>query len=169
MAEKTFTVNCEITKIKTVLFLAMFLIIGLPFWLGSESQTVTSYYTVPHGTYDRLYGGTLKAGAINNYLQAGRGNRTVGGQTLTNVDYFYSNAQLYVRSAGGTINLSPASKTVTFLNDAAGYSPYVRSFCRWQTSCSSGYLPMAKGSAVGKIRYGISTPTRKLCCRMTIL
>jgi hypothetical protein len=168
MSGRKIALSCEITKFKAALFIAFLLVLVMPFWLGSESQVVSSYYVSPEGTYNRLFGGTFKGGAANNYLEAGRGNRNIGGNQLNNVDYFYSNTQLYVRSVSGTLNLSPASQIVTFLTDKPTYAPYVANFCKWYKNCPVGHFPMAKGFAKGQIRYGIKIPSWKLCCRMTI-
>jgi hypothetical protein len=168
MGKKQIVVNFEITKLKTSIFLTFILVLFTPFWLGSETQIVSTYYPAPHGTLEKLFGGFLKAGAIDNFVEIGRGSRTIGGSSLTDVDYIYSNTQLYVRSATGTINFSPASETVTFLADTASYSPYVSSFCSWAANCPVGYLPLVRGVAVGQIAYGSNIPPIKLCCRMTI-
>lgn len=169
METKKIGLSCEITKLKASLFFAILLVVFMPFWLGSERQTVTSYYPAPHGSYTRLYARKTKAGDVNRFLEAGRGDRNIGGNAMNDVDYFYSNTQLYVRSPGGTINLSPASETVTFLPDNANYAPYVSSFCSWKNgNCSGGYFPIARGNAVGNIQYGAGARNFRLCCRITI-
>jgi len=184
MDTKKLEINYELTKVKTSLFLALALVISLPFWLGSERQTVSTYYPSPYGSYNRFYGGTLKVGPYDNYLEIGTGDKSVQylnglNYSFTGKNYFYSNKDLYVLAPRlNDITLNTESGNIFFASDLSGnaskrYREYLSSFCEWVAgdictpdSRGRARIPIVKGRAVGLIAYGLN-PTTSLCCRMT--
>jgi hypothetical protein len=180
MGKGKFAIICKITKLKVSVCLGLLLVICLPFGLGSETQTISSYYPSPYGSYRRFYGGNLKVGSYLNYLEAGTADVLIGPNTAGDRNVFHVKGNvgdlLLMSPADGDIRLSADTGEIVFLSDLSTnsnnwYREYLSSFCYWASpasaSCASGFMPLARGTSVGDMNYG-QTTNFELCCKMAV-
>jgi hypothetical protein len=181
MKKKNFGVSINLTKTKISMFLAVLFIVGLPFWLGGETQIISGYYPSPYGSYRTFFGDEAKIGDPDNFLLAGTDDIIIGPNTITDRNYFHAQGSPgnlnIVAPAGTSMTFNAASNSIMFMSDlstnaANRYREYVSNFCYWATpagaACNAGYVPMARGNAVGTIAY-VTTANFEFCCRMSVL